>query len=272
MCTLSYHFRHHRPSRSCSHWSAPASRRPAPPTRGRRRRWPAAPAARAAALRRALRPRDRAVIVHVFTESVGAVLPVDSWMVDSGGLRLHAPVAQPEHQWPPPDPATAAAAAAAAAVAEAAAAAEVAPPPPPPKSPPSETPFSGTASIGAASGSRGAAAAAREFPLETRRSPARRRRSFHSGSTAAGRGTPCSTSTCGRSSGSGRGRARAPPPSGSPCTWARPATSGPPRPPRGCTTCSARPASPPPPASRRARASGRRTGGARSSSARTPSP
>ena len=46
-------------------------------------------------------PSDHAtepLVVHVFTESVGAVLPVDSWMVDSGGFRLHAPVAQPEHQ------------------------------------------------------------------------------------------------------------------------------------------------------------------------------
>ena len=35
-------------------------------------------------------PSDHAtepLVVHVFTESVGAVLPVDSWMVDSGGFR-----------------------------------------------------------------------------------------------------------------------------------------------------------------------------------------
>ena len=48
-------------------------------------------------------PSDHAtepLVVHVFTESVGAVLPVDSWMVDSGGFRLHAPVAQ---LWPVTD-------------------------------------------------------------------------------------------------------------------------------------------------------------------------
>ena len=119
------------------------------------------------------------------------MLPVDSWMVDSGGF-AHAPVAQPE-QWPAAaDPATAAAAAAAEAVAEAAAAAAVAE-----AAAAAEvaaaaaaaaeiaglgTPFSGTASIGRRFGSTGAAAA-REFPLEMRRSLARRRRGFHSGST-----------------------------------------------------------------------------------------
>ena len=39
-----------------------------------------------------------AAVLHVAIERVGAVDPVDSCRRETGGARLHAPVAQPE-QW-----------------------------------------------------------------------------------------------------------------------------------------------------------------------------